>query len=170
MNTSTRTSPFGQILNKLSSKLLASFIPLHARRAYFMASWARYLCNNNIPDEVLAKNVSAAMNHLVSPRGLIYFFNKQDMWQGLPNNIENEGHQLDPKQIALMNQLAVNAAPEWLRYSSEHSMRKDAQLAALAATACNHSATFQRKILQSYKQVEKPKSRGILATLFLGKE
>lgn len=171
MSTFVRPSHLVQIVDKIKTKILSSLIPLHARRAYFMASLARHFCDNSIPDEVLAKNVSAAMNHLVSPRGLIYFFNKQSMWEGLPKGFTQAGDQLDQSKIAIMNQQAVDCAPDWLRYGNERSMRKDAQLAALAAVASNHSTTFQRKLVQTYNtSLAKPKRRGVLATVFLGKE
>lgn len=167
MNAIVRPSHLNQLVEKIKTKVLSSFIPLHARRAYFMASLARYLCDNNIPDEVLAKNVSSAMNHLVSPRGLIFFFNKKDIWAGLPKEIERDGNVLDHHQIALLNQRAVSIAPEWLRYSTERTMRSDAQLAALAAAASNHSTTFQRKLVQTYNtSLAKPKRKGLLASLF----
>lgn len=170
-STYTRPSHLSQIADKIKTKILTSFIPLHARRAYFMASLARHLCDNNVPDEVLAKNVSAAMNHLVSPRGLIYFFNKQDLWKGLPTKIEKSGNRLSQEEIFRLNKEAVRIAPEWLRYSNERSMRQDAQLAALAAVACNNSSTFHRKLDQTYgKYKEQPKKRGLIATIFLGKE
>jgi hypothetical protein len=49
-------------------------------------------------------------------------------------------------------------------------MKKDAQLAALAAFATNHSTTFQRKLVQTYHQcLEQPKPRGIVETIIFGK-
>lgn len=171
MNATDRPSHLTQVVDKLKNKLFSSFIPLHARRAYFMASLARRMCDNNIPDEVLARNVSAAMNHLVSPRGLIYFFNKQNVWEGLPKKLEKKGDHFSQEEIAAFNKQAVLITPEWLRYSNERSMRQDAQLAITAAIASQNSSTFQRKLAQVYgSAIEKPKRRSLLATIFFGKQ
>ncbi len=144
-------------------------MPLHWRRAYFMASLARHLSNGNIPDEVLAKNVSAALNHLVTPRGLIYFLNKRSIWKDLPT-IEKAGPFITQQEIDKINQGALSIIPGWMWYAPERSMRRDCQLAIHAAVNSNNNASLNRKIEQSYgKYVEKPKKRSVFAQFLLGK-
>lgn len=170
MSTTVQPHFLTSLCCKIKTKVLTSIVPLHARRAYFMASLAKYLCDNNVPENVLAENVAAAMNHLVSPRSLVYFFNKKGMWRDIPRTVNEDEKDLNYTQLATIVELVVKATPDWLKYSNIRSMKKDAQLAALAAFATNHSTTFQRKLVQTYHQyLEQPKPKGIVEVMIFGK-